>query len=202
MKSDDDENHKLRAHLVVKGYVQGVGYRNTVMRIARQMDVLGLTRNLDNGDVEIFCKCKNSKHLNGFIERIKIKSDHEDLYSPNVEKIEKNTNQKEIDDLDPPNKFVFFNIDYKDAPDYGKEMLIKIDTGSKIMLGAKKETEKTAVNVEDMHNDMNQCFGTLDRKYDSIGQELKSVHEDLKLVSVCFKELVQYVTKKDTAKKK
>lgn len=41
MKENNDGEHRLMAHLLVKGYVQGVGYRNIVMRIARRMNVLG-----------------------------------------------------------------------------------------------------------------------------------------------------------------
>ena len=99
MKMNNDGEHKLRARLVVKGYVQGVGYRNIVMRISRQMNVLGIIKNLPNGDVEIFCKCNNSKHLNEFIKKISIKNDPSKIYSPNVEEIERYTAAKMIDDF-------------------------------------------------------------------------------------------------------
>jgi len=194
MKNNNEE-HKLRERLIVKGYVQGVGYRNIVMRVARQMNVLGVIRNLDNGDIEIFCKYKNSRHLTEFIEKISIKNDPSMMYSPNVKEIERHTAAKEIDDFNPPNEFGFFKIDYGKVSKQPEELLLKMDTGSNIML-------ETATNVKNMHNDMTQSFNALNNKYDSIGQELKSVHNDLKLVGGCFKELVQFVTKEDKTEKK
>ena len=40
-------------HLVISGYVQGVGYRWFVMRKAEEYDLKGYARNLYNGDVEV-----------------------------------------------------------------------------------------------------------------------------------------------------
>jgi acylphosphatase len=41
------------AHVVVSGYVQGVGYRWWVMRKAQEYGLTGYARNLYNGDVEL-----------------------------------------------------------------------------------------------------------------------------------------------------
>lgn len=41
------------AHLIVSGYVQGVGYRWFVMRKAEEYNLKGYARNLYNGDVEV-----------------------------------------------------------------------------------------------------------------------------------------------------
>jgi acylphosphatase len=43
----------VRAHIVVSGIVQGVGYRYFVMKAARRMELVGWVKNLPNGDVEI-----------------------------------------------------------------------------------------------------------------------------------------------------
>jgi len=43
----------VRAHIVVLGIVQGVGYRYFVMKVARRMELTGWVKNLPNGDVEI-----------------------------------------------------------------------------------------------------------------------------------------------------
>ena len=44
------------AHIVVRGSVQGVGYRMHAQHHARLMGVNGLVRNLPNGDVEIIAQ--------------------------------------------------------------------------------------------------------------------------------------------------
>ncbi len=43
----------VRAHIIVKGLVQGVGYRWFVERHAKQLGLTGYVRNLPNGDVEV-----------------------------------------------------------------------------------------------------------------------------------------------------
>ena len=43
----------IRAHLIIKGRVQGVGYRANVRRLANKFNLRGWTRNLRNGDVEV-----------------------------------------------------------------------------------------------------------------------------------------------------
>ncbi len=40
-------------HLIVKGKVQGVFYRATTKKVARQAGITGWVKNLPNGDVEI-----------------------------------------------------------------------------------------------------------------------------------------------------
>lgn len=40
-------------HIIVRGRVQGVGFRFAAQRAARSIGVSGIVRNLPNGDVEI-----------------------------------------------------------------------------------------------------------------------------------------------------
>ena len=42
--------------MLIEGRVQGVGFRATTRRIARDIGVEGLVRNLRDGRVEIFCE--------------------------------------------------------------------------------------------------------------------------------------------------
>lgn len=43
----------IRAHIVVSGVVQGVGYRYFVLKAARKMELTGWVKNLHTGEVEI-----------------------------------------------------------------------------------------------------------------------------------------------------
>lgn len=43
----------IRAHLLVQGRVQGVGYRANTRRMANKLNLKGWVRNLRNGDVEL-----------------------------------------------------------------------------------------------------------------------------------------------------
>ena len=43
----------IRVHLLIKGRVQGVGYRANTRRVASQLGLKGWVRNTPNGDVEV-----------------------------------------------------------------------------------------------------------------------------------------------------
>ncbi|MGL4903723.1 MAG: acylphosphatase [Cetobacterium sp.] len=43
-------------HFIVKGRVQGVGYRITTQLNAQRIGVKGVIKNLSNGDVEVFAQ--------------------------------------------------------------------------------------------------------------------------------------------------
>ena len=47
---------EVSAHIVVKGLVQGVGYRYFVSTRARQFGLNGLVRNLSDGNVEVIAE--------------------------------------------------------------------------------------------------------------------------------------------------
>lgn len=126
----------MKARLVVKGqHVQGLGYRDKVMRIAREMHILGIIRNFDNGDVhppvEIFCKC-DEKTLQEFKRKINVKrKDPEHIFCPHVEDIDvyrEGENEYKIGKV--PEGFGFFEIEYGD---FKKEILSSIDTFNNII---------------------------------------------------------------------
>jgi acylphosphatase len=42
----------IRAHIIITGHVQGVGFRSSTVRRANQLNLKGWIRNLPNGSVE------------------------------------------------------------------------------------------------------------------------------------------------------
>lgn len=65
--SDDREKLRLEAHIVVKGLVQGVGYRFFAVRQADRLNIKGWARNNPDGTVEVIAQGSQEK-LARFIE--------------------------------------------------------------------------------------------------------------------------------------
>ncbi len=68
-QSADDQ--PVRAHVLVHGHVQGVGFRAFAARIASSLDLLGGVRNLKDGRVEL--EVEGSKTvIEAFVRQLKI----------------------------------------------------------------------------------------------------------------------------------
>ncbi|MCZ6580131.1 MAG: acylphosphatase [Nitrospirales bacterium] len=65
------ENSSVRAHLFIRGRVQGVGYRAFVQAQAVKRDLTGWVRNLADGGVESEAE-GNRRAVEGFIEALKV----------------------------------------------------------------------------------------------------------------------------------
>ncbi len=61
---------KQRYHIVVKGRVQGVGFRYFTLQLAEKLGICGWVRNLYDGSVEIEAEGK-SRDLDDFMVKIK-----------------------------------------------------------------------------------------------------------------------------------
>ncbi len=61
----------MRAHIIVSGLVQGVGFRYFIYRKAVELELRGFVRNLFNGDVEIVVEGEKDK-IHILIEHAKI----------------------------------------------------------------------------------------------------------------------------------
>ena len=59
-----------RYNIIVKGRVQGVGFRYFVQGIARQMKLTGWVKNLDNGNVELEAQSE-ANLLDGLLDKLK-----------------------------------------------------------------------------------------------------------------------------------
>jgi acylphosphatase len=59
------------AHILVRGLVQGVGYRYFAFRTARQLGLVGWVKNLPDGSVEIEAEGDNSA-IDEYIRELKV----------------------------------------------------------------------------------------------------------------------------------
>lgn len=60
----------IRARILVSGSVQDVGYRFRTARQARKHGILGFVRNLEDGNVEIFCQADSKEQFEVFLKEI------------------------------------------------------------------------------------------------------------------------------------
>jgi len=65
----DNRDNQRKVHIVVKGMVQGVGFRYYTRAMGQELGISGWVRNLSSGDVEILC-VGNSGHIDEFVRRV------------------------------------------------------------------------------------------------------------------------------------
>ena len=61
----------MKIHLIVHGFVQGIGYRALVRRMAVKNNVRGAVKNLEDGTVEIIAEAEG-ENLKTFEEEIDV----------------------------------------------------------------------------------------------------------------------------------
>ena len=76
---------KKRLQIYFSGYVQGVGFRFTAQRIARNIDLFGWVKNLPDGRVEAICEGSEA-NIMLFLDRI---TNHSEM-SSNIHNVETN----------------------------------------------------------------------------------------------------------------
>jgi acylphosphatase len=74
----------IKTKIIIKGMVQGVGFRYYCLRIANELGLLGYAKNVYNGDVEIEIEGDDLK-VNEFINLIKIGPELSKVTSISVE---------------------------------------------------------------------------------------------------------------------
>ena len=97
----------FRAHLSVKGSVQGVNFRWFVQSTAKELGLNGWVKNMPDGSVEILCESETEKTYREFLQIVEGSSGGKGLNAIKVEKVEVLEFEKDAE----PN-FNYFNIEY------------------------------------------------------------------------------------------
>ena len=84
MPADEKTSNRIQAHIFYSGTVQGIGFRFTVQRYARELNLAGWVRNVSDGRVEILAEGPQEKiqrlyeciaaHFEGYIRNKEIES--------------------------------------------------------------------------------------------------------------------------------
>ena len=110
MTKSDRAKASARQRLVIRGTVQGVGYRALVRQVARRLGIRGLVRNLPDGTVEIFCDGPKPT-LAKFRKLIAMKSERHDLFNIDVTHVQAYS-QGDNGYVGAPKTFQTFEVDY------------------------------------------------------------------------------------------
>jgi len=145
----------IQKRLIVKGYVQGVGYRAYVCSTARWLKIKGTVKNLSNGNVEIICQCNDINHLEKFKNEIELKGT--DRYSANIEVIE-------IENISN-RKLGYFDVDYG-GDVANKEIATKIDIGSLVMRSIKSNIDTLHTKYGSLDNSLKRLVEIFENDYE------------------------------------
>src|SRR3989338_3848655 len=170
--------------LVMRGNVQGVGYRAYVKQVARNLGIRGHARNLDDGGVEIYCEAPNKKALEEFKKKIDLKGNPEDPFSLHVERIQE-FSEKTKEFKPGKNAFKGFWIDYGKA-DIQREILEKTEIGGLILHGmnntlhefkgeSKTSFEKLGKTMENVDNTIHEFKGESKTSFEKLGKTMENV---------------------------
>ncbi len=167
--------------LVVRGFVQGVGYRAFIQMMARRLGIRGIVRNLNDGNVEVIVTGR-PESIEKFAKLIEIKA--ESPFEPDVHEIE-------VEDYAGHESFDDFRIDYGyDMTVAEKEMIERSEIGILAFgwmgkyLGNKMDTgfselgekidslsEKTDTGFSELGEKIDTGFSELGEKIDTLSEK-------------------------------
>jgi len=163
----------VKTRIIVKGAVQGVGYRALVKFFASQLGIRGLVRNLADGRVEIFCEGPEER-IEELVKHIDIKSKIIDPSNPNVERIERHREGEE--NYSPAWKgHDGFEIDYGD-----QRLTVLEKEALESSEYAKLQFWYLRNEVHVLRTDTNENFDQMAKKYGSISEDIKSINKEIK----------------------
>lgn len=93
--------------IVVSGYVQGVGFRYYIARIAGNLELTGYVKNLYNGDVEIYAEGRK-EFLEELVKKARLGPSHSHVENIKIDWL--NTGKDTSSGLDFKKKYNNFEI--------------------------------------------------------------------------------------------
>jgi acylphosphatase len=159
----------VKARVIVKGNVQGVGFRVWVKLFARKLGVKGLVRNLVDGSVELFVDGARESVVE-FLKKISVRGVAEDPLSLHVEDVE-----------------VFWEGEPGFKPSWREYEEFEVDYGAEELRAAERETleslEWSKLHFAGMSRVFREEFGGLKEEFGAVRLEIHNMHGDVKSVN-------------------
>jgi acylphosphatase len=159
----------IRATLIVKGDVQGAGYRAFVMKNAQKLGLSGFVENLSDGTVKVVCEGEKET-ISELIRLIEIE-----------DKVTKVENIKPVYEK-ATGEFEGKGFTVK-VSDTNYELFQGYATAEKYFALMLANESSTFNAIEKMHSDMDKNFSVMAERYDLIS---KSLSTGLKLIGQEF----------------
>ena len=185
------------AHLILKGFLQGIGFRAYVKLEALRLDIKGTVKNLPDGSIEIYGNAPDEMTYNKFKEIIKagegeVKEIIEyfkgsDGYGEGPKEwIGFQVIRDEYSSLEESMEFVVLG---------GRQMLEKQDQTIGAIKDMNKGLKNTNQSIKNMDQHMNKDFNELDQKYDKFGNSLIRLEGDMKDIKGDIHEMKEIFSK-------
>ena len=166
-----------KKRILVKGNVQGVGFRAFVRQYAFNLDVKGLVRNLSDKTVEIYCAAQAGA-LKKFLRALKVKGDKMDPFVINVEQITVfDEKTKEYKAGKVPRSFKEFIVDYGAGLTKAEREAAERDEYT--ILAGQRLGQKMDTGFNGLGQKMDNGFNGLGQKVDGVGQDVRAMHKDM-----------------------
>ncbi len=168
-----------KATIIAEGWIQSVGYRAFVKRVASQLGLNGLVRNLPDGTVEIFCEGDLPK-IDLLLKKMDYKGKKDDALSAYVENLSI-YREGEKGYVGPWKEYKGFEIDYGfNVPSPVDRALIEyLESGTLYVVSLKDEFAM-------YRKETNDNFETIEAKYGSISEEMKKINLTLEKLADAY----------------
>jgi acylphosphatase/outer membrane murein-binding lipoprotein Lpp len=166
----------VKKRIIVKGNVQGAGFRALVKKIARSMGIKGRVQNLDDGTVEIYCEAEEDILIR-FVKAIDIRQKDGNLLAIDVQEmkiyLDGSDGYSKKDAMEP---FTSFEIDYRqDLTVAEKESLERQEL---LIVGGSQVSDRLEV-VGQKVDGVGQDVKSVGEKVDGVGQDVRAMHKDM-----------------------
>ena len=186
----------VKARLIIKGNVHGVGFRVWTGLFARRLGVGGLVRNLPDGSVESFVE-GSRQAVEEFVRRISVKGVSDDPLSLHVEEVEVFW-EGEPGYKPPWKRYEGFEIDYGagELRAVDKEMFDSLEWSKLHFAGMSRVFREEFGDMKgvfreefgDMKGVFREEFGGLKKEVKAVGSEVHNLRDD---VDTSFEEMAK-----------